>query len=139
MQASEQSVQPIPVRDRDDVTIVAVDDHEAFRHALGDLIAATSGFQLVGEASSGEEATRTVDQLSPQLVLMDVSMPGIGGIAAARRMLDRRPDVVIVLISVDDPAFHPGVIALGEAVECVRKLDLRPQKQRELWWEMHSD
>ena len=139
MQASEQSVQPIPVRDRDDVTIVAVDDHEAFRHALGDLIAATSGFQLVGEASSGEEATRTVDQLSPQLVLMDVSMPGIGGIAAARRMLDRRPDVVIVLISVDDPAFHPGVIALGDAVACVRKQDLRPQKLRELWWEMHSD
>jgi two-component system, NarL family, invasion response regulator UvrY len=137
MEASDQSVQPIPVRNRDDVTIVAVDDHEAFRRVLGDLIAATPGFQLVGEASCGEEATRAVAQLSPQLVLMDVTMPGIGGIAAARQIVDRHPEVVVVLISVDDQSFHPEVIALADAVACVRKQDLRPQKLRELW-EMHS-
>ena len=115
------------------MTIVAVDDHEVFRDVLRDLIAATPGFQLVGEASSGEEATRAVDELSPQLVLMDVTMPGIGGIAAARQIVTRHPEVVIVLISVDDPSLHPEVIALGNAVAYVRKQDLRPQKLRDLW------
>jgi DNA-binding NarL/FixJ family response regulator len=69
---------------------------------------------------------------------MDVSMPGIGGIAAARQIVDQHPDVVIVLISVDDPSVLPEVIALGTAVACVRKQDLRPQKLRELW-AMHND
>jgi DNA-binding NarL/FixJ family response regulator len=68
---------------------------------------------------------------------MDVTMPGIGGIAAARQIVDRHPDVVIVLISADDASFHPEVIALGSAVACARKQDLRPQTLRELW-EMHG-
>lgn len=138
MEANGQSLRTIPVRDRDrdrDVTIFAVDDNEAFRDVLRDLIAA-SGFLLVGEACSGEEATRAVDMLSPQLVLMDVTMPGIGGIAAARQIVGRHPEVVVVLISVDDLSLHPDIVALGNAVAFARKRDLRPQKLRQLW-EMH--
>ncbi len=138
MEASDHPVRPIPVRSRDGVAIVAVDDHEAFRDVLRDLIAATPGFELVGEASSGEEATAAVDRLSPQLLLMDVTMPGIGGVAAAREIVNLHPDVLIVLISVDDPSLHPGVIALGTAVACMRKQDLRPQKLTELWNMRHS-
>jgi DNA-binding NarL/FixJ family response regulator len=137
MEANEQSVRPIPVRDRD-VTILAVDDHQAFRDVLRDLIAAAPGFLLVGEARSGEEATRAIDLLSPQLVLMDVTMPGIGGIAAARHIVNRHPDVAVVLISVDDLSLHPEVVAFGNAVAFARKQDLRPQKLRELW-EMHHN
>ena len=118
---------------RDAVPVLAVDDHQAFRELLRDLIAATPGFRLVGEASSGEEAIGAVPQLSPQLVLMDVAMPGIGGVAAARRLLDRHHDLVILLVSVDDPRFDPGVIALGDAVACVRKQDLRPQTLTHFW------
>lgn len=132
MGANEQSVWSIPGRDRD-VAILAVDDHKAFRDVLRDLIDTAPGFLLVGEACSGEEATRAVDLLSPQLVLMDVTMPGIGGIAAARQIVSRNPGVAVVLISVDDPSLHPEVLALGGAVGCARKQDLRPQKLRELW------
>ena len=135
MKVNEQSVRSIAVRDRD-VTIFTVDDHEAFRDVLRDLIAAAPGFRLVGEACCGEEATRAVDQLSPQLVLMDVKMPGIGGIAAARRIVSRHPDVALVLISLDDLSLHPDVLALGTAVAFACKQDLRPQKLTELW-EMH--
>jgi CheY-like chemotaxis protein len=135
MEANEQSVRPIPVGDRD-VTILAVDDQEVFRDVLRDLIATAPGFLLVGEACSGEDATRAVDLLAPDLVLMDVTMPGIGGIAAARQIVSRHPKVAVVLISVDDPSLHPGVVALGNAVACTRKQDLRPRKLRELW-ELH--
>lgn len=115
------------------VRILAVDDHRAFREALRDLVAAVPEFVLVGQASSGEEALRAVDRLAPELVLMDVVMPGMGGIAATQEILSRRPGVVVVLISVDDPALHPAARALGDAVVCARKQDLRPAQLREVW------
>jgi DNA-binding NarL/FixJ family response regulator len=120
------------------VRILVVDDHRTFREALGDLIAAVPGFVLVGQACSGEEAMRAVERLSPQLVLMDVVMPGMGGIAAARAILSRYPGVVVVLISVDDPALYPGANDLGSAVGCARKQDLRPSQLRQVW-EMHHN
>jgi DNA-binding NarL/FixJ family response regulator len=132
MEADGQPVRTSPVR-VGDVKILAVDDHEAFRDVLRDLIAATPGFLLVGEASSGEEAPQAVDLLSPQLVLMDVAMPGVGGIAAARQIVARHPNVTVVLISVDDLSLHPDVVALRDAVAFARKQDLRPQKLSELW------
>ncbi len=116
-----------------DIATLAVDDHAAFREALRDLVAAARGFVLVGEARSGEEAVRAVEELSPQLVLMDVVMPGIGGIAAAHTILNRHPELVVVLISVDDPALDLGATALGRAVACARKQDLRPGSLREFW------
>ena len=131
MQANGQSVRTIPVG-VGDVTILAVDDHEAFRDVLRDLIAAAPGFLLVGEACSGEEAIRAVELLLPELVLMDVTMPGIGGIAAARQIVSRHPEVAVVLISADDQSHRPDVAALGKAVAFVRKQDLRPRKLREL-------
>jgi DNA-binding NarL/FixJ family response regulator len=120
-----------------DVKILAVDDHRAFREALRDLIAAAPGFVLVGQASSGEEALRAIECLTPELVLMDVVMPGMGGIAATQAILSRRPEVVVVLISVDDPAQHPDASRLGHGVVCARKQDLRPEQLRQLWEAHH--
>jgi DNA-binding NarL/FixJ family response regulator len=137
MKANGQSVPAIPAREQD-VTILMVDDNEVFRDVLRDVIRACPGFRLVGEACSGEEATQAVARLAPQFVLMDLTMPGIGGIAAAREIVNRHPDVAIGLISVDDPSLNPEVIALGNAVTCVRKQDLRPRKLRELWEAQHS-
>ncbi len=115
------------------VRILAVDDHRAFREALRDLVAAIPGFVLVGQAASGEEAVRAVEQLAAQLVLMDVVMPGMDGIAAAQEILSRHPGVVVVLISIDDPALYPGADNLGSTVAFVRKQDLRPSELRRVW------
>lgn len=117
----------------DGVRVLAVDDHVAFREALRDLIAAMPGFVLAGEACSGEEGVRAFERLTPELVLMDVGMPGMGGIAAARSIRSSHPGVVIVLISVDDAALYPEAGELGSSVEFVRKQDLCPGKLKRLW------
>jgi DNA-binding NarL/FixJ family response regulator len=118
---------------RPDVKILTVDDHSVFLDALRDLIAAAPGFVLIGEACSGEDAVGAVECLSPELVLMDVAMPGMGGMAATRAILSRHPEVMVVLISANEPALDPRESPLPDAVACMRKQDLRPRQLRELW------
>jgi DNA-binding NarL/FixJ family response regulator len=131
-EAGPASLAAVRSEDRE-VTVLLVDDQERFREALRDLVSYARGFTLVGEARSGEEATRAISILAPQLVLMDVSMPGMGGVAAARAILSRAPAPRVVLISVDDETAHPEVISLGAGVAYVRKQDLRPSRLLELW------
>ena len=67
-----------------------------------------SGLQIVGQASSGEEAIEAVDALNPQVVLMDVQMPGIGGLEATRRCLRIAPDVKVIALSMHDGEPFPS-------------------------------
>jgi DNA-binding NarL/FixJ family response regulator len=115
------------------VSVLAVDDHQAFREALRDLIAAAPGFVLVGLARSGEEALDGFDRISPQLVLMDVAMPGMGGIATARVIARDHPDVVVLLLSIDDPAVYLEADPVGDGVTSLRKQDLCPAELRRIW------
>lgn len=119
------------------VLTLTVDDHRAFRAALRELIAASPGFVLVGQACSGEEAVRAIGPLSPQLVLMDAMMPGIGGIAATRAILSMSSGVAVLLISIDDPASYPGVSDLDGPVACARKQDLCPTQLSQVWEVLH--
>jgi two-component system, NarL family, invasion response regulator UvrY len=118
---------------RRDIKVLTADDNHAFRDALRDLIMATPGFTLVGHASTGEEAVDAAEALAPDLVLMDVVMPGMGGVAATEAILSRRPELKVVLISADDPALSHGAGTLGDAVARVRKQDLSPRQLVGLW------
>ena len=115
------------------VRVLAVDDHQAFREALEDLVAAAPDFVLVGQASSGEEAVRDVERLAPQFVVMDVAMPGMGGIAAARMILRRFPEVVILLISVDDPTPRLSPEDRSERIACLDKRALSANELSFAW------
>ena len=75
-----------PEMGRSSIGVVTVDDHEAFRRSIRDVIDATPGFELLGEAASGEAALALVAELSPELVLVDVRMPGMDGFETARRL-----------------------------------------------------
>jgi two-component system, NarL family, invasion response regulator UvrY len=107
-----------------------VDDHDRCA-ALRDLVAAAPGFELVAEAASGEHALTAAREHRPMLVLIDVQMPGIGGLEAARRLAREDPATVVVLMSTDpDPRVVPE--AYG-AVALVHKRDLRPGSLAPLW------
>jgi two-component system, NarL family, invasion response regulator UvrY len=111
------------------VRVLTVDDQALFRGVARDVIEATPGFELAGEAASGEEALAAVERLEPQLVLLDVRMPGMGGIEAARRIEASHPDTVVVLVSIEERADVPS----AAATPFVRKQDFGPRLLRRLW------
>jgi len=90
------------------IKVLIVDDHQMVRFGTRRLLEDETGLQIVGEASSGEEAIEAVDALSPQVVLMDVQMPGIGGLEATRRCLRIAPDVKVIALSMHDGEPFPS-------------------------------
>ena len=90
------------------IKVLIVDDHQMVRFGTRRLLEDESGLQIVGEASFGEEAIEAVDALNPQVVLMDVQMPGIGGLEATRRCLRIAPDVKVIALSMHDGEPFPS-------------------------------
>jgi two-component system invasion response regulator UvrY len=82
------------------IKVLLVDDHELVRTGIKRLLDDTSGIKVVGEAESGEEACDEVKKTSPDVVLMDVSMPGIGGLEATRKLLQIDPGVKIIVVTI---------------------------------------
>jgi two-component system, NarL family, invasion response regulator UvrY len=115
------------------VSVLTVDDQPYFRDAARDVIGATPGFEAVGEVCSGSEALAVVDELKPQLVLVDVRMPGMDGIETTRRMKAVHPEVVVVLISIEDTANLPAAANTSGAAALVQKQDFKPSLLRSLW------
>jgi DNA-binding NarL/FixJ family response regulator len=112
---------------------LVVDDQESFRGVLRDLVSATPGFTVVGEAACGEEALPATDSLSPELVLMDIRMPGCGGVQAARLLTQRHPGLVVLLISAQEPPVFTAREFADVAVSFVSKRDLSGAALSALW------
>ena len=81
------------------VGVLIVDDQAPFRRAARAVVTATPGFEVVGDAESGEEAVALAADLAPVMVLMDINLPGINGIEATRRISRDHPDTVTILLS----------------------------------------
>jgi DNA-binding NarL/FixJ family response regulator len=112
--------------------VLVVDDQSPFRRAARAVVAMTPGFDVVGEAESGEQAVELTDELAPEIVLMDVKLPGISGIQDTRLLVDAHPDTVVVLLSTYDLDELPGAAASG-AVSFVAKDDFGPDVLADIW------
>ncbi len=85
-------------------SVLVVDDHALFRAGMLTVLGAMPDVEVAGEAETGEDAVAAVARLRPDVVLMDLRMPGIGGLAATARITERHPDVkVVVLTMSEDP------------------------------------
>ncbi len=117
--------------------VLVVDDQVIFRQVAREVVEATPHFELLGEAGSGEHALAAVAELHPDLVLLDVRMPGMDGIETAARLRSARPSPVVILISVEEAANLPRSAASCGAAELVRKQDFGPALLRRLWTTHH--
>jgi DNA-binding NarL/FixJ family response regulator len=81
------------------VRILVVDDHPAFRRALTSALKMVDDMEVAGEAGGGVAACRQAEQLSPDVVLMDLSMPDLSGIDAMRKIHEHRPDLPVVILT----------------------------------------
>lgn len=96
------------------VRILLADDHTILREGLRSLLSLQEGFQVVGEAGDGVEAVRLAKELSPQVVVMDIGMPGLGGIEATLEILKHDPDIRVIGLSIhSDCRFVKGMLSAG--------------------------
>ncbi len=114
------------------MTVLIVDDQAPFRSVARSLVEMIAGWHVVAEAATGEEAVSAFAQAGPDVVLMDIKLPGIDGIEATRRIVASVPSATVVLLSTyaadDLPA---GALSCG-AVAYIRKDDLTPRLLREV-------
>ncbi|MEG1038310.1 response regulator transcription factor GacA [Pseudomonas sp. H9] len=98
------------------IRVLVVDDHDLVRTGITRMLADIDGLQVVGEADSGEASLKVARELKPDVVLMDVKMPGIGGLEATRKLLRSHPDVKVVAVTVceEDP-FPTRLLQAGAA------------------------
>ncbi|MCD8531701.1 MAG: UvrY/SirA/GacA family response regulator transcription factor [Saccharospirillaceae bacterium] len=98
------------------IKVLVVDDHELVRSGISRLLRDAKGIEVVGEAASGEEAVQFAKEHSPDIILMDIRMPGIGGLEATRKITRHNPDVqVIAVTACDDNPYATRLLQAGAA------------------------
>jgi two-component system, NarL family, invasion response regulator UvrY len=120
------------------VGVLVADDRPPFRRAVRTILSATPGFELLGEAASGEDAVVMTRALCPDVVLMDVRMPGMGGIEATRRIGAAARETVVVLVSSYPEQDLPWAARDCGAVAFVPKEGFGRQVLEELWREYRT-
>ena len=119
--------------------VIVVDDQQAYRDAAKFVIEMSEGFELVGTAASGEEGLCLVGALSPDLVLMDINLPGINGLEATRRITSTHTDTAVIVFSTHSAADYAFRAREAGAIGFIAKADLGPDALRQLWSQHHSD
>jgi DNA-binding NarL/FixJ family response regulator len=115
------------------VRVLIVDDQQPFRVAARMVVEATDGFEVVGDAETGEDSVAMAAELTPDLVLMDVNLPGIDGLEATRRIraVDA-PPVVLLLSTYEEEEYAPRAVECGAAAY-IHKAVFGPDRLEEAW------
>jgi DNA-binding NarL/FixJ family response regulator len=118
------------------VRVLIVDDQEPFRAVARAVVEMTEGFDVVGEVDTGEASVEVATALHPDLVLMDVNLPGMNGLEATRRILSGaatdRPVVVLVLSTYEAAEYGPQAEDAGAAA-FISKSDFSPERLAAAW------
>jgi DNA-binding NarL/FixJ family response regulator len=115
------------------VRVLIVDDQEPFRVAARMVVDITDGFEVVGEAETGEDSVRMAEELAPDLVLMDVNLPGINGLDATRQILAGSSPVVVLLLSTyEEEEYAPRAAECGAAAY-IPKSAFGPDRLEAAW------
>jgi CheY-like chemotaxis protein len=115
------------------VRVLVVDDQAVFQRVMSAVVDETEGFVLVGCAASGEESIVAAQALSPDLILMDVNLPGIDGMEATRRLREDPAAAAVVLLSTYDEDDWDGQTQECGAVAYVAKSAFGPDRLTALW------
>jgi DNA-binding NarL/FixJ family response regulator len=116
------------------VRVLIVDDQEPFRVAGRMVVEATAGFEVVGEAGSGEDSIRLARELRPELVLMDVNLPGVNGLDATRQIVAELGGAVVVLLlsTYEEDEYAPRAAECGAAAY-IPKAIFGPDRLEAAW------
>ena len=108
--------------------VLIADDHPLFRHGIRALLESTPEFEVCAEATNGEEVIARADELHPDVILMDIHMPGVNGIEATRRILSANPGIYILIVTMfeDDSSVFTAMRAgaRGYVLKDAQKQDL---------------
>jgi DNA-binding NarL/FixJ family response regulator len=116
------------------VRVLIVDDQEPFRMAARLVVEATDGFEVAGEAETGEDSVTMAHDLKPDLVLMDVNLPGINGLDATRQILSDGADTTVVLLlsTYEEDEYAPRAAECGAAAY-IPKAVFGPDRLESAW------
>ncbi len=112
--------------------VMIVDDQEPMRQMVRKLLDGQMGFSVVAEARDGDEALSIVDDVAPDLVLMDVQMPGMDGFETAAEMLKRIPGLSVAMASMDGNEEFPRIALELGAIGFLKKRDLTAAALRDM-------
>jgi DNA-binding NarL/FixJ family response regulator len=119
------------------VRVWVVDDQASFRLATAETVSATEDFALAGNCETGESAIELIPAGSSGIVLMDIHMPGMGGIEATRRLRIAHPNLIVLLTSTYDVQDLPPEAADCGAAAYLHKEDLSPELLTRIWRTSH--
>jgi len=113
----EETLSTFTHRDQaDKITIVIADDHPLLRQAIRDILEKQSDFDIIGEAGDGVEAIKSAEDLTPDVIIMDISMPNMDGLQATRKIKETNPRVAILVLTVhSDDQYILGILQAGAA------------------------
>jgi two-component system invasion response regulator UvrY len=104
----------IPILSTHCIPVLIVDDHALMRLCLRQLLMSADDITIIGEVASGEEAIKFVREFNPQVVLMDLQMPGIGGLEATSKIIHAKPSIKVIAVTIcDDDPFPYRFIQAG--------------------------
>jgi two-component system invasion response regulator UvrY len=133
----DKSVPHYPKVADERVRVWVVDDQASFRLATAAAVAATEDFAMAGDCETGESAMELIPDGSTGIVLMDIHMPGMGGIEATRRIRAAHPDLIVLLTSTYDIEDLPADAADCGAAAYLHKEHLSPDLLTRLWQASH--